>query len=153
MDVNPTAVLLLQYLIFLLQPPKPAPVGLPALASRGRLCCRVGLTAPPYSHPWPGYPSTHPNLLLFSGDSSRTSEPSYSSPHGHPLSRLPRLRVVPFLGLTVVHRPGALSAAWSTWSRNDFHRKCTVCGEADSWVHSRSKEVPSYYVENNDSST
>src|SRR3954464_12109916 len=32
---------------------------------------------------------------------SRTSEPSYSSPHGLPLSRLPRLHVVPFLGLTV----------------------------------------------------
>ena len=48
MDVNPTAVLLLQYLIFLLQPPKPAPVGLPAPASHGRLCCRTGRTAPPY---------------------------------------------------------------------------------------------------------
>ena len=66
---------------------------------------------------------------------SRTSEPSYSSPRGLPLPRLPRLRVVPFLGLAVVHRPGALGAAWSTWSRNDFHRKSTVCGEADSWVH------------------
>ena len=42
------AVLLLLYLIFLLQPPKPAPVGLPAPASRGRLCCRTGRTAPPY---------------------------------------------------------------------------------------------------------
>ncbi len=27
---------------------------------RGRLCCRAGLTAPPYSHRWPSYPSTHP---------------------------------------------------------------------------------------------
>ena len=35
---------------------------------------------------------------------SRTSEPSYSSPRGLPLLRLPRLRVVPFLGLAVVHR-------------------------------------------------
>ena len=34
---------------------------------------------------------------------SRTSEPSYSSPRGLPLPRLPRLRVVPFLGLAVVH--------------------------------------------------
>ena len=25
---------------------------------------------------------------------------------------LPRLRAVPFLGLAVVHRPGALGAAW-----------------------------------------
>ena len=69
---------------------------------------------------------------------SRTSEPSYSSPCGHPLSRLPRLRVIPFLGLAVVHRHGALGAAWSTWSRNDFHRKSTVRGEADSWGHGHS---------------
>ena len=33
------------------------------------------------------------------------------------LPRPPRLHVVPFLGLAVVHRPGALGAAWSTWSR------------------------------------
>src|SRR3954462_9937690 len=46
--------------------------------SRGRLCCRVGLTAPPYSHRWPSHPSTHPHLLLFSGDGRRTSKPSYS---------------------------------------------------------------------------
>ena len=84
---------------------------------------------------------------------SRTSEPSYSSTRGHPLPSLPRLRVVPFLGLAVVHRPGALGAAWSTWSRNGFHRTWTVRGEADSWVHGRSKEVPPYYAENNDSST
>ena len=68
---------------------------------------------------------------------TRTSEPSYSSPHGHPLSRLPRLRVIPFLGLVVVHRLGALGAAWSTWSTT-FHRKSTVRGEADSWVHDHS---------------
>ena len=82
----------------------------------------------------------------------RTSEPSYSSTRGHPLPRLPRLRVVPFLGLAAVHRPCALGTAWSTWS-NDFHRTWTVCGEADSWVHGCSKEVPPYYTENNDSST
>src|SRR3954469_13453941 len=61
--------------------------------------------------------------------------------------------VVPFLGLAVVHRPGALGAAWSTWSRNEFHRTWTVRGEADSWVHGGSKEVPPYYVQNNYSST
>ena len=66
---------------------------------------------------------------------SRTSEPSYSSSRGHPLLRLPRLRVVPFLVLAVFHRPGALGAAWST---TDFHWKSTVRGEADSWVHGRS---------------
>ena len=60
--------------------------------------------------------------------------------------------VFPFLGLAVVYCLGALGAAWSMWSRNDFHRKSTVRGEADSWVHGRSKEVPPYYTENNDSS-
>ena len=71
---------------------------------------------------------------------SQTSEPSYSSPRGLPLLRLPRLRVVPFLGLAVIHRPGALGAAWSTWSRNDFHRKSTVHGEADSWVQAAARK-------------
>ena len=83
----------------------------------------------------------------------RTSQPSYSSPRGHPLPRLPRLRVVPFLGLAVVHRRGALGAVWSMWSTTEFHQKNTVCGEADSWVHGSRKEVPPYYVENNYSST
>ena len=123
----------------------------------GRLCCHADLTAPPYSHRWPSHPSTHPRPLLFCGDDSltpqRTSEPSYSSPRVHPLPRLPRLRVVRFLGLAVVHRRGALGAAWSTWSRNEFHRKSTVHGEADSWVHGGRKEVPPYYAQNNYSST
>ena len=44
---------------------------------------------------------------------SRTSEPSFSYPRGHLLSRLPQLHVIPFLGLTVIHRLGALGAAWS----------------------------------------
>ena len=157
LDVHPTAVVLLQSLLFLLQPLKQAPAGLPAPPPRGRRCCCVGLTAPPYSHRWPSHPSTHPHPLLFYGNDSltpqRTSEPSYSSTRGHPLPRLPRLRVVPFLGLAVVHRPGALGAAWSTWSRNDFHRTWTVRGEADSWVHGSRKEVPPYYAQNNYSST
>ena len=151
------AVVLLQPLVFLLQPPKPAPVVPRAPASRGRLRCGRGLTAPYYSHRWPGHPSTHPHHLLFCGNGSltphRTSEPSYSSTRGHPLPRLPRLRVVPFLGLAVVHRPGALGTTWSTWSRNGFHRTWTVHGEADNWVHGRSEEVPPYYAENNYSST
>ena len=147
MDVNPTAVVFLQSLIFLLQPPNPAPAGPPAPVSRGRLWCRGGLTAPYYSHRWPGHAATA------ASHRSQTREPSYSSPHGLPLPRLPRLHVVPFLGLAVVHRLGALGAAWSMWSTTDFHRKSTVRGEADNWVHGRSKEVPPYYVENNDSST
>ena len=44
-----------------------------------------------------------------------------------------------FLGLAVVHYPGALSAAWSTWSTTDMHPKWTVRGEADSWVHGRTQ--------------
>ena len=150
-------VVLIQPLVFLLQPPKPAPVMPRAPASRGRLRCGGGLTAPYYSDRWPGHPSTHPHPLLFCGDGSltpqRTSEPSYSSPCGLTVMRLPCLPVVPFLGLVVVHCPGALDAAWSTWSRNGFHRTWTVRGEADSWVHGRSKEVPPYYAQNNYSST
>ena len=112
-----------------------------------------------YSHRWPGHPSTpltHTpcySAATAASHRSRTSEPLYSSPRGHPLPRLPGLRVVPFLGLAVVHRRGALRAAWSTWSRNDFHRKNTGRGEADSWVHGSRKEVPLYYAENNYSST
>src|SRR3954468_15616383 len=101
-------------------------------ASRGRLCCCGGLTDPYYFHRWPG------PAAMAASHHSRTSEPSYSSPRGHPLPHLPRLHVVPFLGLAVVHRRGPLRAAWSTWSRNDFHRKSTVRGEADSWVHGHS---------------
>ena len=40
----------------------------------------------------------------------------------------------------VVHRPGALYVAWSTWSTADMHLKWTVRGEADSWVHGRTQE-------------
>ena len=127
-----------------------------AQSSAGRAACSC-LTWPAVL-PWrPHRPLLFPPLARPCGDSSltpqRTSEPSYSSTRGHPLSRLPRLRVVPFLGLAVVHRPGALGAAWSTWSRNGFHRTWTVRGEADSWVHGRSKEVPPYYAQNNYSST
>ena len=71
---------------------------------------------------------------------SRTSEPSYSSARGHPLPRLPQLRVVTFLGLAVIHRLGALGAAWSMWSMTDFHRKSTVRGEADSWVQAAARK-------------
>ena len=112
MDVNPTAVVFLQSLIFLLQPPNPAPAGPPAPASRGRLCCRAGLTAPYYSHRWPGHPSTHPH------PSTVVASPS----PGHSL-------------LGSRRRP-------SRWcSRHNVnnvankrqHRKRDVHGEADSW--------------------
>ena len=48
---------------------KAAPAG-PPPASHGRLCCRAGLSAPYYSHRWPGHPSTHPHPMLFCGDGS-----------------------------------------------------------------------------------
>ena len=108
----------------------------------GLSCYRGGLAAP--TTPTAGQaipPLTHTpcySAVMTASHRSRTSEPSYSSPHGHPLPCLPRLHIIPFLGLVVVHRLGALGAAWSTWSRNDFHRKSTVRGEADSWVHGRS---------------
>ena len=109
------------------------------------------LLLPPLARP--SLHSPTPPVILWRRQRSRTSEPSYSSPRVHPLSRLPRLHVVPFLGLVVVHRPGAFGAAWSTWSTTDMHLNWTVRGEADSWVHGNRKEVPPYYAENNYSST
>ena len=150
-------VLLLQSLIFLLQLPKqrqrdrllPPPVAgcAAAQASAPPTTPTAGQAIPLLTHT-PCY-----SAATAASHRSRTSEPSYSSPRGLPLPRLPQLRVVPFLGLAVVHRPGALGAAWSTWSRNGFHRTWTVRGKADSWVHGRSKEVPPYYAQNNYSST
>ena len=144
----------LQSLIFLLQPPKqhrrdrllPPPVAgyAAAQASAPPTTPTAGLGIPLL---------THTPVILRQRQRSRTSEPSYSSPRGHPLSRLPRFHAVPFLGLAVVHRLGALSAAWSMWSMTDFHQKSTIRGEADSWVHGSRKEVPPYYAENNYSST
>ena len=157
MDVNPTAVVFLQSLIFLLQPPKQR--------RRDRLlpppmagCAAAQASAPPTT-PTAGQGNpllTHTpcySAATTTSHRSRTSERSYSSPRGHPLPRLPRLRVVPFLGVAVVHHLGALGRACSMWSMTDFHRKSTVRGEADSWVHGSRKEVPPYYAENNYSST
>ena len=114
---------------------KAAPAGPPAPASRGRLCCRAGLTAPPYSHRWPSHPST---CCYSPGTADEPVNPR-TPLRGKQLSSLLGLHVVPFLGLAVVHRPGALGVAWSTWSMNDIHRKWTVRGEADSWVHGRTQ--------------
>ena len=131
-------------------------LGPAAQSSAGRAACSCLLWPAvlprrphrPYcSHRWPGPAATA------APHRSRTSEPLYCSRRALPLPHLPRLRVVPFLGLIVVHRRGALRAAWSTWSRNDFHRKSTVRGEADSWVHGHNKEVPPYYMQNKYSST
>src|SRR3989337_1095417 len=121
----------------------PWPAVLPRRPHRPHTTPTAGQAIPPLTHT-PCY-----SAATAASHCSRTSEPSYSSTRGNPLPRLPRLRVVLFLGLAVVHRPGALGAAWSTWSRNGFHRTWTVRGEADSWVHGRSKEVPPYYAQNN----
>ena len=110
-------------------------------------------TTPTAGQAIPSLHSPTPPVILRRRQRSRTSEPLYSSPRGHPLPRLPQLRIVPFLGITVVHRCGAVGTAWSMWSMNEFHRKNTVHGEADSWVHGSRKEVPPYYAENNYSST
>ena len=114
----------------------PWPAVLPWRPHRPHTTPTDGQAIPPLNSPTPP-------VILRRHQHSRTSEPSYSSPHGHPLSCLPRLRVVPFLGLAVVHRRGAIGAAWSMWSTTEFHRKNTVRGEADSWVHGSRKEVPS----------
>ena len=103
-----------------------------APASRGRLCCRGGLTAPTIPTAGQALRRRQPHTAV------EPVNPRTPLRAGLPLPRLPRLCVVPFLGLAVVHRRGALHAAWSTWSRNDFHRKSTVRGEADSWVHGHS---------------
>ena len=137
------AIVLLQPLVFLLQSPKPAPVVPRAPASRGRLRCGGGLTAPTTPTAGQAIPLlTHTpcySAATTASHRSRTSEPSYSSPRGLPLLRLPRLHVIPFLGVAVIHRPGALGAAWSTWSTTDVHLKWTVRGDANSWVHGRTQ--------------
>ena len=146
------AVVLLQSLLFMLQPLKQVPAGLPAPSSRGRLCYRAGLTAPPYSHAGLAIPLLTHTYCYSPGTADEPVNPR-TPPRGKQLPSLPCLRVVPFLGLAVVHRRGALGAAWSMWSTTEFHRKNTVRGEANSWVHGSLKEVPPYYVQNNYSST
>ena len=154
---HPTAVVLLHSLLFLLQPLKTSAGGTACSILPAAGCAATQASPPPpYSHRWPSHPSTDPHLLLFSGDGRRTSKPSYSRTPlrvGIHCWCLPRLCVVPFLGLVVVHRRGALGAAWSMCSMTDFHRKSTVRGEVDSWVHGGRKEVPPYYAQNNYSST
>ena len=125
----------------------PWPAVLPRRPHRLHTTPTAGQAIPPLTHT-PCY-----SAATAASHRSRTSERSYSSPCAHPLPCLARLRVVPFLGLAVVHRRGALGAAWSMWSTTDFHRKSTIGGEADGWVHGSRKEVPPYYAQTNYSST
>ena len=86
-------------------------------------------------------PTTHPQSHTCCYSPATADEPvnslvqSYSPPRGKQLPSLPCLRVVPFLGLTIVHCPSALGVACSMWSTTDMHLKWTVRGEPDSWVH------------------
>ena len=114
---------------------------LPRRPHRPHTTPTAGQAIPPLTHT-PCY-----SAVTTASHRSRTSEPSYSSPRGHPLPRLPRLRIVPFLGLAIVHHLGALGVVWSMWSTTDFHRKSTVRGEADCWLHGSRKEVPPYYAQ------
>src|SRR3954463_4802931 len=119
-------VVLLQPLVFLLQPPKVAPVVPHAPASCGRLCCRRGLTAPYYSHRWPGPAATA------ASHRSRTSEPSYSSPHARvssaasspaPRRALPRARRRPppwcsrrgVVNVVKERLPSDVDCTWRGW--------------------------------------
>ena len=139
MDVHPTAVVLLQSLLFLLQPLKQAPAGLPALLPAAR--CAAAQASPPHHTPIAGLaipllthtccysPATadepvNPRIVVLPSAWETTAE-----------SSLPPCRS--FLGLVVVHRPGALGAAWPTWSMTNMHLKWTVREEADSSVHGR----------------
>ena len=78
---------------------------------RGRLCCRAGLTARPYSHRWPSHPSTHPHVLLFSGDGRRTGKPSYSRT---PLRVGNNCRVFP-ASVSSLPRPRRRPPPWCSW--------------------------------------
>ena len=95
----------------------------------------TGKAIPPLTH------TPYYSAATAASHHSRTSEPSYSPPRGHPLMCLRRLRVVPFLGLAIVHRVGSLGVVWSTLSTNDNHRKRHERGVADSrdphgpWPH------------------
>ena len=110
LDVHPTAVVLLQSLLFMLQPLNQAPAGLPAPSSRGRLCYRAGLTALPYSHRWPSHPLLTHTCCYSPGKADEPVNP-HTPPRGKQLPSIPWLCGIPFLGLAVVHCPGALGAA------------------------------------------
>ena len=96
-------------------------------------------------HRRPGYPSTHPHLLLFSGDGSRTGKPSYSPPRGQPLPSLPRLRVVPFLVLSACR--GQHGQRTTSIESGLYVERLTA---GSTVAH---KEMSPYYAQNTDSST
>ena len=74
----------------------PLPVVLPRRPDRPLLLPRLAQGIPLLTHT-PCY-----SAAMAASHRSRTSEPSYFSLRGLPLLRLPRLRVIPFLGLGIV---------------------------------------------------
>ena len=86
---------------------------------------------------------------------SRTTEPSYSSPRGLPLLRLPRLRVVPFLGLAVVQTTTLVLSArrGQRGQRPTSIRRVLYVERLTAGSMAAHKEMPPYYAQNNDSST
>ena len=83
---------------------------------------------PPYSHRWPSHPSTHPHLLLFSGDGRRTSKPSYSRT---PLRMGNNCRVFP-ASVSFLPRPRRCPPPWCSKHRlvnmvNDRHASEVDC--------------------------
>ena len=102
---------------------------------RGRLCCRAGLTAPPYSHRWPSHPSTHPHLLYSPATADKPVNPRIvvlpSAWETTAESSLPPCRSLP--------RPCRRPPPWCSRRGlvkmvNDRH-----ASEADSWVHGRTQ--------------
>ena len=145
LDLNPTAGILLQSLVFfpqrcrnrLLQPS----------ASSGVVLCSSAKRYPTDGHAIPPLRTSCYSLPSVGPPRTRTSQVSHSSPSATPLSCLPHLQVIPVWGLAVVHRLGALGAAWSTY---ESHRKRTVRGEPDGWDPRgpwwQARKVPPYYA-------
>ena len=132
---------LLQSLLFLLQPLKQAPAGLPGPSSPRPAMLSRRPTAPSYSHRWPTIPLlTHtccyspamadepvnPRTVVIPSAWETTVECS-RPPH----SSLPRPRHHPPPWCS---RHGLVNVVM-----NDIHRKWTMRGEADSWVHGRTQ--------------
>ena len=91
--------------------------------------CAAAQASPPHRTPIAGLaiPLLTHTYCYSPGTADEPVNPR-TPPRGKQLPSIPWLCVVPFLGLAVVHRPGALGAAWSTWSMNDIRRKWIVRG-------------------------
>ena len=83
----------------------PRPAVLPRRPHRPHTTPTAGQAIPPLTHTPCYFAATA------ASHHSRTSDPSYSSPRGLPLLRLPRLHVVPFLGLAVVQTTALVLSA------------------------------------------